>query len=304
MVTKFLVASSDDSVVRSVQTALRGEQREIIVANDGLSAVDLALDQHVDTIFIDVQLPGLTGIDVARALRALDLTARVPIIFLVKTLEEEKQVLNAKLPLTECISTSLSFDAANLRLRAENVLKASAQVAEIAEQRANGTMLAILDPLTRLYHRRYLLHRLAYEAARSVRYSNPLSVLLVDIDNLKTINTQYGTLTGDNVLIETGQLIRRLARAADIVGRSDTKDFMVLAPETNEEGALSLAHRMHQVISENHFVATRLDLHVTVSIGVATAAGNDLAENLALFGRAEAALERAKKAGKNRVESA
>jgi diguanylate cyclase (GGDEF)-like protein len=304
MVTKFLVASNDDALVRSVQTALQGDQREIIAVRDGLSAVDMALDQRAQVIFIDVQLPGLSGIDVARALRALDPTERVPIIFFAKNQEEEKLVADARLPLVEHINTALPLKPADLQLRTENALKMGQQANEVQGQRPNDTMLAILDPLTRLYHRRYLLHRLAYEAARSVRYSNPLSVLIVDIDNLKSINNQYGTLTGDNVLIETGQLIRKIARIADIVGRSDTKDFMVLAPETNELGAMALGNRIRRIISENHFVATRLDLHVTVSVGVATAEGNDLAENLALFGRAEAALERAKKAGKNRVESA
>ena len=304
MTNKFIIASNDDAVVRSVQTALRGEAREIVVTSDGLSAVDLALDQHTDAIFIAVQLPGLGGIDVARALRALDLTRHIPIIFLAQNPTEEKQVADAQLPLTEWISTSLSFNTADLRLRTENALNASKRIAEPREPRANDSMLTILDPLTQLYHRRYLLHRLAYEAARSARYSNPLAVLLVDIDSLKDINSQYGTVTGDNVLIETGQWIRRMARVADIVGRSDIKDFMILAPETDETGAMTLANRMRQVIAEHHFVATRLDLHITVSIGVASAAGNDLAENFALFGRAEAALDRAKKAGKNRVESA
>jgi diguanylate cyclase (GGDEF)-like protein len=304
MSTKCLVASNDDAVIRTVQTALRGEQREIVIAHDGLAAVDMALDQHVDVVFIDLQLPGLTGIDVARALRALDLTERVPIIFLAKNSGEAKQAADAQLPLTECVSTSPSSNPADLRLRTENALRASAHISEIREPRSNDTMQAILDRLTQLYNRRYLLHRLAYEAARSARYSNPLAVLLIDIDNLKAINTQYGSLTGDNVLIEAGQLVRKTARVADIVGRSDTQDFMVLAPETDEPGTLTLANRFRKIISENHFVATRLDLHVTVSVGVAFAQGNDLAENLALFGRAETALDRAKHAGKNRVESA
>jgi len=304
MSTKCLVASNDEAVIRTVQTALRGEQREIVIAHDGLAAVDMALDQHVDAIFIDLQLPGLTGIDVARALRALDLTERVPIIFLAKNSEAAKQAADAQLPLTECVSTSPSSNPADLRLRTENALRASESLSEIREPHPNDTMQAILDRLTQLYNRRYLLHRLAYEAARSARYSNPLAVLLIDIDNLKTINTQYGSLTGDNVLFEAGQIVRKIARVADIVGRSDTQDFMVLAPETDEPGALTLADRLHQIISKNHFVAARLDLHVTVSIGVATAAGHDLAENLSLFGRAETALDRAKHAGKNRVESA
>ncbi len=163
-------------------------------------------------------------------------------------------------------------------------------------------MLAILDPLTRLYHRRYLLHRLAYESQRSARYASPLAVVLVDVDNLKDINRQYGILTGDSVLIETGQLLLSLMRKSEIVGRNDVQDFLVIAPQTSEKGAGILAERVCRRIAQQHFVLEKLDLHVTASVGVAWSNGADLAENLALLGRAEVALSRAKRAGKNRVE--
>jgi diguanylate cyclase (GGDEF)-like protein len=163
-------------------------------------------------------------------------------------------------------------------------------------------MLAILDPLTQLYHRRYLMHRLAYEAKRSLRYHNPLAVMLVDIDNLKEINRQYGIVTGDAVLIEVGQLLLSSMRKSEIVGRNDVQDFLVIVPQTDEPGVHQLAERVRQTIAEHHFVLEKLDLHVTVSVGTAWTNGADLAESLALIARAEVALTRAKRAGKNRVE--
>jgi diguanylate cyclase (GGDEF)-like protein len=122
------------------------------------------------------------------------------------------------------------------------------------------------------------------------------------VDNLTEINHQYGVLTGDNVLVEVGQLLRRMSRAADILGRCDTQDFLILAPQTDRSGAFVLANRFCKAISEHHFIAEKLDLHVTVSVGAAYSDGSDLSESLALMGRAEGALDRAKQAGKNRVE--
>lgn len=299
MAGKILVASENGASVRQVQAALRGDPHEIVVAVDGLEAVDLALDKRPDVVFLGVNLVGLGGLDVARALRALDPTEHVPIIFLAQNKEEAKGAIEARLALTDCLSAP--FDPAELKARAEAALRTGENVTALRSRGAD-TLLAILDPLTRLYHRRYLLHALAYEAARSARYKTPLAVLMADVDNLKEINRQYGILTGDNVLVEVAQLLRRLARAADIVGRSDTQDFLVLAPQTDEKGARVLANRLLQSISENHFIAEKLDLHVTVSIGVACSEGVDLSENLALLGRAEGALDRAKRAGKNRVE--
>ena len=299
MTGKFLIASTNTGVVRETQTALSEGEYEVIVAMDGLEAVDLALDQRPDAILLGVRLAGLGGLDVARALRAISQTEHVPIIFLAESTDEYKQAIDARLSLTDCLTTP--FEPSELMARAESALRTGENIATL---RARGVdaMLAILDPLTRLYHRRYLLHLLAYEATRSARYKTPLAVLLVDVDNLKEINRQYGILTGDNVLVEVAQWIRKLARATDIVGRCDTQDFMILAPQTDLKGTRILAERVSQAIGEHHFIAKKLDLHVTVSVGAACAGGSDLSENLSLLGRGESALDRAKRAGKNRVE--
>jgi two-component system cell cycle response regulator len=299
MAGKFLIASANNAVVRDAQAALTAEQREVIVATDGLEAVDLALDRKPDAILLGVRLVGLGGLDVARALRAIGQTEHVPIIFLAENKDESRQAIEARLSLTDCLNAP--FEPAELAARAEAALRTGENISAL---RARGVdaMLAILDPLTRLYHRRYLLHLLAYEAARSARYKTPLAVLLVDVDNLKEINRQYGILTGDNVLVEVAQLLRKLARATDILGRCDTQDFMILAPQTDSKGTRILAQRLARGIAEHHFVAEKLDLHVTVSVGAACAEDFDLSENLALLGRGEGALDRAKRAGKNRVE--
>ncbi|HEX7588978.1 MAG TPA: diguanylate cyclase, partial [Anaerolineae bacterium] len=241
MTGKFLIACTNTGVVHETQTALSEGEYEVIVATDGLEAVDLALDQRPDAIFLGVHLAGLGGLDVARALRAISLTEHVPIIFLAESMDEHKQAIEARLSLTDCLTTP--FELTEFTARAESALRTGENIATL---RARGVdaMLAILDPLTRLYHRRYLLHLLAYEATRSARYKTPLAVLLVDVDNLKEINRQYGILTGDNVLVEVAQWIRKLARASDIVGRCDTQDFMILAPQTDLKGTRILADRV------------------------------------------------------------
>jgi diguanylate cyclase (GGDEF)-like protein len=122
------------------------------------------------------------------------------------------------------------------------------------------------------------------------------------VDNLKEINRAHSILTGDSVLIETGQLLLKMVRKSEIVGRNDAHDFMLIVPQTSEAGARVLAERICQAIGEHHFILEKLDLHITVSVGVAATLSGDLAENLALLGRAQAALARAKRNGKNRVE--
>ncbi len=297
---KFLVASANNYTVRAIEIALKDEKHTPILARDGLEAVDLALDNKPNAVFLGVELAGLEGLDVARALRALDPTEHVPVVFLAENQGEAKRVHDAALPLTETLTAP--YDLADVKLRANAALKSAERITELRQPEVDPMLFAITDPLTRVYNRRYLLHRLAYEATRSVRYDTPLAVMLVNVDNLSEINLDHGILYGDMVLVEISHTLKKLVRVSDVVGRSDTQDFIVLMPETDLEGARNLADRILQTIAQHHFIQDKLDLHVTVSIGVACAKGNDLTENLALVGRAEAALDRAKQAGKNRLE--
>jgi two-component system, cell cycle response regulator len=298
---RFLVASKNKATVKAIEKALKAERHQVIVAANGVAVVDLALDKKPNAVFLGGAVNGLSGLDTARALRALAPTANVPIIFLAENAEEAQRLGDARLPLTDCLTAP--FDLAEVKTHAAGGLHTGAHVADLRSTRPeNEWMLSVLDPLTQLYHRRYLLHQLAYEARRSARYHNSLAVLLVDVDNLKAINQQFGILTGDSVLIEIGQLLFGLCRNSEVVGRNETQDFLILAPQIDPAGVSALAERIRQTIAEHHFVLEKLDLHVTVSIGAARASGDDLGENLALLGRAEGALTRAKRAGKNRVE--
>jgi diguanylate cyclase (GGDEF)-like protein len=301
MAGKFLIASKKRATVNALQKALRADHHRVVTAPNGIAAVDTALDQKPNAIFLGVALGGLNGLETARALRSLTPTANVPIIFLAENIAEAQLVQNARVPLTDCLTAP--FDLDEVKTHAAAGWHTGEQIAALYPLRPeNEWMLAILDPLTRLYHRRYSLHQLAYEAKRSARYKTSLAVLLIDVDNLKEINRSHSILTGDGVLIETSQLLLQVTRKSEIVGRNDTQDFMIIAPHTNDNGARVLAERICKTISEHHFILENLHLHVTVSIGVAATSGADMSDNLALLGRAEAALAHAKHSGKNRVE--
>ena len=302
MAGTFIVASKNRATTKVIEKALKEDRYEVTVAANGVEIVDQALDKKPNAVFLGVALSGsMTGLEAARALRTLAPTENVPIIFLAETAEEERKISDARLPLADCLVAP--FDENEVKAHAAGGMETGESIADLRPSKTeNAWMLAMLDPLTQLYHRRYMLHRLGYEAKRSARYKNPLAVLLVDVDNLKDINKQYGILTGDSVLIEMGQLLLAFMRQAEIIGRNDTQDFLIIAPQITKNGVNAMAQRICKTIAEHHFVLEKLDLHVTVSIGMAWVKGDDLTENLALLGRAEVALTHAKHAGKNRVE--
>ena len=300
----FFVASKHRATATKIEKALKADRHKVVIAANGVALVDHALDKKPNAIFLGVALKGgMSGLEAARALRTLTPTENVPIIFLAENAAEEQKISEARLPLTDCLVAP--FDLTEVKTHAAGGLETGESIADLRPSKTeNAWMLAILDPLTQLYHRRYMLHRLGYESKRSARYKNSLAVLLIDVDNLKEINRQHGILTGDSVLIEMGQLLMAFMRQAEIVGRNDTQDFLVIAPQIDQAGANALAERICKTIAEHHFVLEKLDLHVTVSAGIAWTKGDDLTQNLALLGRAEVALSRAKHAGKNRAEMA
>ena len=151
MVRKFLIALENNALAQELQAALYTAQHEVIVATDGLEAVDLALDRRPDVILLGLRLAGLGGLDVARSLRALDLTEHVPIMFLAANKEESKQVSDARMAFVDCLIAP--FESEELMTRAEAALRAGDNISELRTRGAD-TMLAILDPLTHLYHRR------------------------------------------------------------------------------------------------------------------------------------------------------
>jgi two-component system, cell cycle response regulator len=300
MADLILVASSDEQIIQITERTLRADNVEVLAARDGLQALDLALDRSPTAILISVELAHVDGVEVARALRALDPTEHVPIIFLAENEAEAKNIEREGLPFVEFIVAP--YESERIKNEVASTLRSVKRIAEMRPYEPNGSPSSINDPLTHVFQRRYVVHRLAYEAARSARYKSPLSVLLVDIDNLSEINTEHGMLTGDSVLIETAQILYKALRRTDIIGRYNQQDFILVLPETPEENALRLGDRLHRAVAAAKYLNGKMNLRVTVSIGIAGSNGSDLAENLSLIGRAASALENAKQAGKNRVE--
>jgi diguanylate cyclase (GGDEF)-like protein len=159
--------------------------------------------------------------------------------------------------------------------------------------------LAIRDGLTGLYNYRHFWEMLVHEVELSRRYGKPLSMLFLDLDNFKVINDTLGHPQGDVVLKTLAAYLQSAVRHADVVCRYGGEEFVLLLPHTGPGQAMFLAERLRQKISELTIPLPNRDLQVTVSIGVAglkdTMAGADLLDT------ADAALYRAKQAGRNKV---
>ncbi|MFZ1987107.1 MAG: GGDEF domain-containing protein [Desulfatitalea sp.] len=155
---------------------------------------------------------------------------------------------------------------------------------------------SLIDGVTGMPNRRYIFQRLAEEIKKAQRYGLPLSVMLFDIDGFKLINDRYGYLTGDKVLRDVGQAIRRSVREIDLVGRYGGEDFLVLLPNTTIDQAWISATRIRESLQALQWEQGQVQ--VTVSGGLALARKNSPAE---LISQVDARLRIAKQQGGDRV---
>lgn len=179
---------------------------------------------------------------------------------------------------------------------AARAAQASELLARLREREKELERLATTDELTGLHNRRVLYDRMAAEIDRHLRYGHPIALLVLDLDNFKSVNDTYGHQVGDQTLAGVGQVLRSRTRATDVAARYGGEEFAVLMPDTDLDGATAAAERLRGCVQR--MVAAPVPL--TVSIGVA-AIPPCPADADALMAAADAALYEAKRAGKNCV---
>ena len=159
--------------------------------------------------------------------------------------------------------------------------------------------LSISDHLTGLYNRRYLSIRLEEEWARCIRQKEPLSVILADMDDFKTINDTYGHDKGDEVLRMIGKILKSIARKEDVVARFGGEEFVVLFTNMASAEAVQKAEEIRSAVASANYPWA--DGEITVSIGVSTYPGVQIEYEKELIQTADKAMYEAKASGKNKV---
>ena len=160
--------------------------------------------------------------------------------------------------------------------------------------------LSIVDDLTQLFNSRHFYHQLKIEVDRANRYEQPLTLLLLDLDNFKAFNDAYGHVEGDQVLLRLGQVVKRCLRQTDSAYRYGGEEFTILLPmTTNVDGAVTAERIRVEFKKETFSPAPGQDVHVTVSIGVAQYRTQE--EMKAFVHRVDQFMYQGKKNGKDKV---
>ncbi|MCH2109506.1 MAG: GGDEF domain-containing protein, partial [Polyangiaceae bacterium] len=161
--------------------------------------------------------------------------------------------------------------------------------------------MTIIDGLTQIHNKRYLLEAIDRDVLRARRHERALAVLMFDIDHFKRINDTYGHLAGDHVLRELARVISERTRRDEVFARYGGEEFAILLPETSLEGAHQLGETLRRKVEGHRFVFQRELIPVTISMGAACLGANMTATEL--ITAADAKLYEAKRSGRNCIKS-
>lgn len=192
-------------------------------------------------------------------------------------------------------------DVANDELRRANE-RLTDQAAELRRANRELERLAITDPLTGLYNRRYFAKLMDNEMALSIRNSENNSILLVDIDRFKSYNDTYGHDVGDEIIQAVANVISSRIRRTDVACRYGGDEFFILCRRATPASALAIAYELRQAMAETPVLVKDLELKITLSIGVATIPGaHTVASAEDFFRCADIALYHSKQQGRDGV---
>lgn len=314
---QILIVDDVPANIRVLGELLR-DQHEILVANNGSRAVQIAQSKRPDLILMDVMMPEMDGYAACRALKLTAVTADIPVIFITARNETDDVVKGFESGGVDYVTKPFNPPELFARVKTHIDLKNSREeLARYAEQlahvnqelqmmniqlnEANAGLLqaAITDPLTNLANRRNMVDRIREEAARAQRNNGQFALCMADIDNFKSINDTYGHDCGDHVLANVAGVLKATLREQDILARWGGEEFLILMPETRLEQARIAAERLRTAVEGAAISYEGTQLALTMTFGVASYDQEDGVDGS--IRRADAALYLGKSKGRNCV---
>ena len=271
--------------------------------NDALAKVEAS---PPELILLDVMMPGIDGIEVARRIKNNDALPFIPIIMQTALDTTENKVEGLEAGADDYITKPIDF--AELKARMTSMLRIKRLQEELKDREkdlleANERLryMSQTDALTGIDNRRHLEERLAEMFEHSKRLSEPFSCVMCDLDRFKSVNDTYGHAAGDAILKQFSQILMDAAREIDRVGRYGGEEFMLLLPGTVLDAGVTFAERVRKQVESNTFTFDGTSIRRTASFGVSAWPHPRITDCDALMRAADDALYVAKETGRNRV---
>ncbi|WP_374337304.1 diguanylate cyclase domain-containing protein [Leeia sp.] len=286
----------DDSVtMQRLLGSLLKECGQIVCAISGAQGIDLARTLRPQLVLLDVEMPGMNGYEVCAALKADEVTRDSAIIFVTATNSMESEVAALEAGAVDFITKPINPPTALARVRTHIKLQQHALAMQYLAQR---------DGLTGIFNRRFFDAQLELEIARHRRQGLPLGLALIDIDHFKLYNDHYGHQLGDSCLQAVANcLANSTRRPGEVMARYGGEEFVALLPYCSAEDVLKYGTHLCAQVQQLQLphAASTVCGEVTISVGVASVLPDATMLAAELVGKADAALYRAKSAGRNQA---
>ncbi len=299
---KVLLVEDRASAIDRIGTAL-AQHHHVTVESDPHRALVLAPEGGYEVALVSLDLEGFDGLRLCSQLRSLERTRNLSLIMLGEMGEKTRITRGLEFGVNDYLLRPIDRNELMARVRTQVRRRRFTETLRGALQASME--LAITDDLTGLHNRRYLDRQIGPVFGDAMLHQKGLACLLLDIDRFKTINDTWGHEAGDEVLRAFAERIRAQVRPMDILARYGGEEIVMVVPGVDLPEAQAIAERIRERIEASPFAVQRgtRDIPVTVSIGVAVRRPTDTSP-ADILGRADAALYRAKSAGRNRVEAA
>jgi diguanylate cyclase (GGDEF)-like protein len=272
---------------------LQREGYRVVTAGNGLDAIEKLKKEPVQIALSDIMMPKMDGFELIKTIRSDTVLKGIYLILITARIQEGYRVRGLDLGADDYITKPFSFSELLARVRVGS---------RVVNYQQNLEYQTQIDPLTGLFNRRAFEKKIEEEFERAKRYDHPLSVLILDIDNFKTINDTYGHHGGDTALIKISDTLREKTRRSDFSARYGGEEFVLILPETDQDSAVQVAGKVHEEIRLRTFGTSISPFSLTVSVGLCSTSTRHYSDWRQMLEAADQALYVAKNSGKNRIE--
>jgi diguanylate cyclase (GGDEF)-like protein len=292
-----LIIDDDEALCQTLSDILGELGYYVESATSGKEAIKKGVRRYFNVALIDIRLPDIDGIELLGILKEINPELECLMITAYASLETAVEALR-------CGASDYVIKPLKMKEVLDGVEAALKRQQQVATGRQRLLLnkefyrsLSIVDELTGLYNYRHFQELLSRELTQAKRYSHPLSLSLIDIDELKGYQDSWGHIAGDEALREIARIVLSSVRGADVVVRYGGEEFAIILPETSKQGAVVAAERVRQRVAE---ATLPTGDRLTISIGVA-AYPEDAEDREQLLSHADQALYRAKEMGRNQT---
>jgi len=301
-----LVVDDHEDNIEVLRVRLESWGYQTHASHNGEEALAYVGQSPPDLILLDVMMPDISGIEVARRIKANKSLPFIPIIMQTALDSTEAKVEGLEAGADDYITKPIDFAELKARLRSMLRIKRLQEALEerekeLLEMNERLRFMSLTDGLTGLDNRRHLNERIDEMFQHAQRLNEPFSIVMCDLDKFKSVNDTYGHQAGDEVLKQLADILKDEAREIDRVGRYGGEEFMLLLPGTVLDAAVTFAERVRKRIERHTFTFTGGSTKRTSSFGVAGWPHPQIEDSDSLVRMADDALYVAKETGRNRV---